>query len=244
MWRTKQGLISLVVLLGLGAGMAVAGPEISGRTPPADPRVYGKTFGEWSAEWWNWVLQFPIKTNPLFAEGDTDCSMGQSGSVWFLAGNFGWTSERSCTVQSGKALFFPVMNTLWWASEDAAEECGECEIGSDPADCPEECETALRAIAFELTDPAENMSCTVDDVPCVYSHLSVRTQSPAFVLSGPEGGLLEDFGFEPGDRPVAITDGFWVILPPLSGGEHEIHFHSENPDFEFVLDVTYLLTVE
>ena len=41
-----------------------------------------------AGEWWNWATQFPIATNPILAEGEVDCSLGQSGDLWFLAGTF------------------------------------------------------------------------------------------------------------------------------------------------------------
>ena len=210
--------------------------------PPANPKVYGRTIGEWSAEWWNWALQFPSEISLLLAEGDTDCSLGNSGKVWFLAGNFGGTSERSCTVGAGKALFFPILNVVFWGPEDVPA-CDACPIDSDPDDCPVECAADLRALAKEATDAGVVRSCTVDGVPCVYSHQIIRTQSPSFVLSLPEGGLLEEFGIETGDRPVAIADGLWVMLPALPRGEHEVRFAGEDVVTGFAVDVTFHLTV-
>ncbi len=44
-----------------------------------------------------------------------DCRLGQSGKVWFLAGTTLAQSYpvayRSCTVPTGVALFFPVIDT-------------------------------------------------------------------------------------------------------------------------------------
>ena len=164
---------------------------ISVAPAPTNPKIFGRTLGEWSAEWWNWALQFPLETSPLFAEGDVDCGMEQSGTVWFLAGSStGAPSVRNCTIPKGKALFFPVLNLVFWGPEDVPE-CEGCPIDSDPAACPPECEQALRELAFEFGDTTQDMSCTVDGVPCVFSHLVVRTQSPGFVLSLPEGAFLD-----------------------------------------------------
>jgi hypothetical protein len=48
------------------------------------------------------------------------------------------------------------------------------------------------------------------------------------------GPLLADFGFPPNPDPhdPAVADGYWLWLEPLSAGEHELHFHAENPDPE------------
>src|SRR5438093_206116 len=80
---------------------------------PINSTPYGKTYGEWSAEWWKWAYSLPVDQNPFFDE--TGCehgANGQSGPVWFLTGvvNVSGTAERGCTVPAGKALFFPILN--------------------------------------------------------------------------------------------------------------------------------------
>jgi S1-C subfamily serine protease len=47
-------------------------------------------------------------------------------------------------------------------------------------------------------------------------------------------------------RLVAVVDGVYVMLAPLSKGQHTIHFHGEaplSPTATFILDVTYQLRV-
>ena len=43
--------------------------------------------------------------------------------------------------------------------------------------------------------------------------------------------------------PTSLATTKRLMLAPLPPGTHTIHFHSELPDFGFVLDVTYNLTV-
>jgi len=40
-----------------------------------------------------------------------------------------------------------------------------------------------------------------------------------------------------------VIGGYFVMLAPLSSGQHVIHFHGEIPDFSFVFDVTYMLSI-
>jgi hypothetical protein len=50
----------------------------------------------------------------------------------------------------------------------------------------------------------------VDGIKTIFAdHPIVRTQSPTFPLQ---------------DAPAAVSDGYWVMLPPLSKGEHQIRF--------------------
>ena len=213
-------------VLAAGFLFVTTAPVSAGDTHNANPLSYGRTFGAWEGLWWNWALQFPSGSNPLLApDGPVDCQAGNSGSVWFLAGNFGDTSVRTCSIAKGKAIFFPILNTLFWAPEDAATEA------------------ALRALAKGNADLMVNLSCTLDGIPCEYSNLIVRTQSPAFVLSIPAGSLLTDFGVTAGDRFPAVSDGHWVMLPPPTPGAHVLQFSGMIDGF-FTLDVTYNLTVE
>src|SRR5512134_2842630 len=110
---TMFGSWVLAVLL-----MAATLPASGGN---ATPNVYGQTIGNWGQSWWQWALSFPTIVNPVVVDGSVDCTAGQSGKVWFLAGNFGGTSERTCTVKSGKALFLPLLNGIFWTPEDCPD---------------------------------------------------------------------------------------------------------------------------
>jgi len=187
-----------------------------------------RTYSQLSGDWWNWLSQFPIATNPNIQEGEIECSLGQSDHIWFLAGNFGGTSERSCTIPMNKALFFPILNSLWWTPEDAAT-------------IPE-----VRAFANFFMNKVTSLEVSVNDVP-LEDLFAYRAQSPAGGFFW-EGILQEDFGLDPYPRPSA-ADGFWILLKPLAVGDHVIHIRGvvlkDPPDIRetFELDITYNITV-
>ena len=80
---------------------------------PPQSRPHGLSYAEWGARWWQWAYSFPADQFPPAQSGAVDCSLGQSGSVWFLAGAVGGGPvTRSCTIPTGKALFFPIVNYL------------------------------------------------------------------------------------------------------------------------------------
>jgi hypothetical protein len=75
-------------------------------------------------------------------------------------------------------------------------------------------------------------------------------ESPPFLLGPlPENNVL---GAAPGSVTLAVSDGYYILLAPLSKGEHEIHFggaaiftvEEDGFDFFFGLDITYHITVE
>ena len=211
----------LTVIVGIGLGLML---QLT--TAFADTRA----FNELSGEWWQWSSSIPASENPLLDATGEKCVVGQHGSLWFLAGNFGGTTTRSCSVPAGKDLFFPVINSI---QADTPNVCGQ---GSANITIKE-----LRAIAASFIDGASNLSVEVDGAPIKYR----RTQSKVFELSVPAGNMFDVpcGGFPAEIYSPAIDDGYYVLLNPLSVGEHTIHIHSENVSASFVLDVTYHLTV-
>src|SRR5207247_2134376 len=98
--RRKQAIFLpatlLIVMLAIAASAASAAPRPdpgSGgnqRNPlvlPPGSAPYGKTYGEWSAEHWKWLLSIPAATNPANDFTGANGAIGQSGPVWFLCGS-------------------------------------------------------------------------------------------------------------------------------------------------------------
>jgi hypothetical protein len=194
------------------------------------PVDFGQTIGNWGHAWWQWVSNFPAADNPLFQNGSVDCSAGQSGKVWYLGGTFGGAAERSCSIKKGKALFFPLLNGIYWTPLDPAI----------PEDCTDE--VSCRAGVGANMDALTSWTCTVDGTPCVWFTQVVRAQSDARPFNIPAGSSFTAFGYAPGVRQISVSDGTWVMLDPLPRGTHEVRFTATTSG-GFSLDVTYHLTV-
>ena len=68
---------------------------------------------ELAAQWWQWTKSAPAPVNPVRDLSGEHCAVGQTGSVWFLAGGYGSSKiRRRCTVPADQALFFPVIKSL------------------------------------------------------------------------------------------------------------------------------------
>jgi hypothetical protein len=238
--KTKKIVVIVLALQFLiGWSVAFARNRNPGVLPPHS-HAFGKTYGEWSAAWWQWALSIPANQHPL---SDTaDCSAGQSGKVFFLGGTFTavpgsgpneivGSAERDCTIPTGKAIFFPILN-------------GECSTIEGNGTT----EAELRDCAEFLADHVQDMVVTIDGVP-LQNLDRYRVQSPLF-----EFGPLPNpnlFGLTPGATSPAVADGFYLLLAPLSVGHHTIHFSGEAVftlaedgfDLTFILDITYNLTV-
>jgi hypothetical protein len=188
-----------------------------------------------TAQWWQWVLSIPVFENPLLDQTGEKCVVGQRGPVWFLAGNFGGgETTRSCSVPEGKRLFFPIVNSV---SIDTPDVCGQ---GSERIPVAE-----LRDLSAAFVDGAVDVSVGVDGKPI--SDVT-RIESNVFEVALPEENLFDEpctglGGVPAGIYSPAVDDGIYALLDKIKKGEHELNFHAENPSQNFVLDVTYHLTV-
>ncbi len=201
---------------------------------PPQAKPHGKSYGEWGGAWWNWALQFPYLSDPITDDTGEDGDQGQQGPVWFLAGTYGSSVDRTLTVPVGKALFFPLFNSLMFF----------------PLDVPTEPEA--RALANGQADSVDILECSVDGRQLKdLSQYRAESPSGGYTQALPEGSIQTDpdfwlafgydFAYPPGETG-AVTDGYWIMLSPLSVGEHLIHFRSGITGW-FETEVTYHITV-
>src|SRR5450631_195145 len=78
----RIAFVAIVLSLAVLAVPSVLAQKVIDR----DSVAYGRTYSEWSAAWEQWSYSIPASQHPLFDNGD--CSVGQSGPVWFLGGKF------------------------------------------------------------------------------------------------------------------------------------------------------------
>jgi hypothetical protein len=188
------------------------------RIAPPQSRSHGHTYGEWSAIWWQWVLGIPADRNPLTDPDGRFCAEEQSGPVWFLAGTFGTSVERSCTIPTGRAIFMPAYNWIFGAG---AFDC-------DPSVPGVACDVqTLQAAAAANTEKAAVLDVFVDGVR-VDNPRQYRGTSPMpFSITYPESSVT---GLPAGTYYPQVSDGYWLLLHPLPPGQHTISIRLLAPD--------------
>lgn len=211
--------------------------ELRQQLTPASPdlKVYGRSYGEWAAQWVAWSEAGPAGANAITDQTGEFCADNQPpGAVWFLAGTFGGHAERSCTIPRGRALFYPIAEAPW-------------------IDCPGTDEHLLTddqvrdILASFLSSPWE-ITSALNDVPIVsLLAMIVRTQTPVFTNVLPADNVLN--AIQLCAQPLAggrtgrrIGDGYWVMLSPLPPGEHTLTLRGALGGFE--TSVKYNLTVK
>lgn len=220
-WTRFAGALALAVAVTGLAGAAPVQDKVKIWTPDAEP--HGMSYVGWSEAWWHWALSFPLSESPVTDLTGELAGLGQEGPVFFLAGTFGGSAERTVTLPKGKSLFFPVVNVIgvWFP-----------EPGVDPPT-----EEEFRAQADFLIEFGYSLECTIDGEE-IQNLADYRAQTGLFGITVPEDGLFPAGSYEP-----CISDGFYLMLKPLKPGEHTIHFRGTLDLIGLETEVTYHLTV-
>ena len=172
--------------------------------------------------------------NPILDTTGASCTEKQSGPVFFLAGTTGSGAVvRKCTVPAGKALFFPILNALFGAA------VGDCE----PTKPEVACNLADLRVSTAASMDSVTLKTSIDDQP-LQNLDQQRVQSPVLTITYPDSSIT---GVSKGTYTPNVSDGYWLLLPPLSPGKHTIYFKgvvTGGPFKDSVIEVTYKLTVQ
>jgi hypothetical protein len=233
--RKRLALLALVpaALLWTAAfpSRTLADDDGDPRIVPLDGRLDDRGYEGWSVAWWHWATAFAPGVNPVLDTDGTYATQGQSGPVFFLAGTFGGTAVRNVSVRRGTYLFLPLANSEW----DTVPGF------SNPLNLPDPLSVAdIRKITSYFVT-GDRLSCEIDGKP-VRNLTSYRVRSPVFSFNmNPD---FATFGGYPAPYVrTAVSDGYWLMLKPLSVGRHVIHFTASNAKTGFAIDVTYNLTI-
>ena len=199
--------------------------------PPEEP--LGKTYAEWSELWQRWFLSISCDSEPCENHPANDatgalCGVGQNNQdVWFMAGTKNVFDgdpvlRDQCVVPTGMALLFGPLNA----------SCPVPVYGKTVEAAAASCEATMDgATALEVTVDGESA-----EDPWAY-----RAASGPFTITYPDPNI---FSKPVGLNEQVVSDGYWVMVRPLSAGAHTIRSRGEHSKFAFVSDATYELTVE
>ncbi len=201
---------------------------------PPNSTVDGKPIGDWTAEWWQWVLPIPTKENPHLDTDGRWAHVGQPrGSVFFLGGVLGFVPgavTRTFTVPENKFLLVPLL-----------------EVASDNFNVfpPFTIEELREQSANIVLNPAE-LHASIDGLP-IAGLFDDRVISPVFSYDFTNADNLLSFaygvpivGF---DDPIA-ADGYWLMLEPLYVGWHVLNYGGTyRNSFFYPNDVVARITV-
>jgi hypothetical protein len=229
-----RAVVMLVLLLGFIGSTAVTPATAFNSRPavlPPDHHPFGMSYEDWSVRWWKWVDSIPAEDNPILDQDGSNCDEDQSGPVWFLAGTTGGAVKRKCTMPAGKAIFFPIINIL----NDFP--CPDPNFKPAPGQSLEDFLTEGARAVIDLVD---ERVVEVDGIPLP----SFRATSKLFTFRGDPSLTPVLDPCITGRRQKGVSDGYWIMLAPLSRGTHTIHFRGGISSFPLEVEATYELKVK
>lgn len=195
--------------------------------------VEGKSIGEWTSDWWNWAYGSPVEGNVLTDDTGAFQNTNQTADVFFIAGNSGGETSRSFTVPNDKPLLLPLINLSYWRTP----EPGEDEDPTTPRDA-----ALVQADVEGLISEVDELSFSLDGVSIAQDTLFMHRESTTFtgnILADTVGATSEPVGV----WPESYTSGYWIMLDPLSPGDHTLNFGGYVDEFDFRVNVTANVTV-
>ncbi len=164
-----------------------------------DSNPFGKSYGEWSVQWWQWICEIPKEKNPAFDnEGDLIHINQNDAHVIFLCQTIEGVENnpiRRNYIPAGKAIFMPIIN---WISI----------MGEDGNTDQELLETAKKRM-----DVVSKLELIFNDVKTNKGLEKYRIRSPFFYINLPNNNI---FGIESGIKRC-ISDGYWLFFHPNFG---------------------------
>ena len=208
----------LLPALAISLALLTAAPVHAGPIAPGST-VGGRTVGEWSAEWWKWLFSFPVGAGPAT---DTNGELGNLGNVggpvFFVNASGGDPLTLSADVPEGQYLLFPVLSVFVYLSE----------AGND--------EAAARALAESLFSNFTNLHVTIDGVPVANPYLYDES-SPVFDVIIPPDGI------DVAGTYSSLSRGYWLMLAPLSRGQHTLSFGGTIDGLDLTFDTNAAINV-
>jgi len=205
--------------------IAAAEDDLNDNVPNPDSALYDT----YTDGWVYWFLSTPSEfnlSNPELEE--VDCSVNQSGHVWYLAGAFapiedgmatnpGDILERDCLIPEGTKLLFPLANIF---ANDLTADGAE----------------SFNYLITTLASGSTDLVVVVDGVPLQNLELYQFQEFEAFEI---------DCQFEPfcDGQEFAVHAGNYIMINPLSPGQHTIEFGGSYPDLGFQTGALYNITV-
>jgi hypothetical protein len=218
---------------------------------PPHFNVGGRSMEDWAVQQWTTIFETPVHgtdgvsiRNPVFDETGAQAAQGNFDGAFMLFGTItgGNIVRSNVAIPAGKPIFVPI----------AGIEFSNYDTPNADFSFPgtySQAQLAQFAQLSALSIPSRGeLHVNIDGRP-VATLASHRETSPIHYTLPDHDNVLQNFGLDFTGPVDASVDGYYVMLKPLSPGEHTINFGSTIPHNDFPLlsdfsaDVTYHVTV-
>jgi hypothetical protein len=226
---TEFRLFAFVILLSVSLfSVHIASADsLNPKVYPTNSKPYQIPYSDWIVRWTQWLTSVPKDKSPAIDSDGKNCAINQAGPVWFLAGTFGGSAERTCTVPKGKAIMSAVLSAFCTYLIDNVK------TESELVKCAREGNGVADVQASVDGRPVQGLQKY--GITSNLSHFVIPADNP--------------FGF-PAGKTQTIVDGWFLFMEPLLSGQHTIHFSGsviDNPTTgtqSYSTEATYHLIVQ
>lgn len=192
--------LAAVLLTSCGRGGSPVDEDRGGPAPASGSPASILPASTLPARWWLWAESTGDR-NPISDATGVDCAVNQPDDVWFLAGTFGGTADRTCQIPAGRPIYFPVMNLM-------------CEVRG--------ARVSQRTLD-SCTPRPRRSSATLDGEPLT---IETATSEGSFPFeAGPSSQIASPGAF------LAVAGGTWVGPLTVDPGSHVLHFAARSDTF-------------
>jgi len=203
-----------------------------------DEQPFNKPWEQWTADWWNWLLQIPKPGNPADDPTGSNCATAQTDpQVWFLAGAYRGRAKRKCSISIQKGILFPIIN-------DEESDIEKKSAAGGPG--------ALPSFSKDDSDNMISLNVIIDEGTSneyvfytgFLSQFRVSLINPVNLNIAVNNNLFDLPVPAPPQIPQASADGYWLFLKPhwtIQTGQHTLYFYGKEDDYE--TEVTYTLNM-
>ncbi len=169
-----------------------------------DELPLGRTWEEWTEEWWKWVLEIPKSKNPGY---DVDGRLIERtpqrfSDPFFLVGTHGGRAVRAIHISTGKSILMPVINVTTSFAEAPY-------LGT---------KDELLEFVISNSNDLTNKGATINGLN-ITNLEQYRVRSDFFTFTFPESNIYDARA----GPTIGIADGYWLFLRPLGPGKHTIN---------------------
>ena len=215
MRRPATTAIAAVLLILLAAAGPASAVTAGRGFLPANAKVHGHTLTELSAAWNIWGFGGAEEDNPLV---NPRCEQSPlDPKIWFTPVSFGTVDDLDCEIPLG--AFLVVTPGGYFC---------------DPVEAGGSTEAELRACAVAGFEFLSYVEVILDGRPATNLDRYIVI-SPRVALPGPN--LLSD------DPTFVVDKSYFLVVHPLSRGEHTLRAYDEFDEFNFSAGFTYHITV-
>ena len=199
-------LPAILVALALYWGIA-GGAQAAVVVEPPGAIVAGKTIGEWTAPWWRWAAALAPPGDPFTDTTGQFAGVNQSGPVFFLAGIPGGTGSRRFQVPTNTYVLLPLRVGEW----------SQLELGFDKT------AAEIRQAAQQQANQIDSLHATLDGAnisqAILFTHREVSPDFNFVAAANNQVGISAT-----GDSGIAVADGYFLMLSPLTPGDHVLTY--------------------